>query len=196
MAARPVSLSDLLRSQPEMRLRQEEAGDVGVREQLLDAAMGPGRVRKSSEALRRGRLPAEGLALVAETEDGLLVGTVRLWPVAAGELADATVPALLLGPLAVLPGFDGFGLGSSLMRRAVAEAAFRGHKAIVLVGDAPFYERFGFSAAAAAGLTMPGPFERHRLLGLELAPGALAGAQGLIVPTGREAAQEVRAEAA
>ena len=196
MAARPVSLFELLRSQPISRLRAEMPGDVSAREALLDAAMGPGRVRKSSEALRRGRLPAEGLALVAETEDGTLIGSVRLWNVSAGEREDAAVSALLLGPLAVLPGFEGFGIGSSLMRRAIAEAAFRGHDAIVLVGDAPYYERFGFCAEAAAGLTMPGPFERHRLLGLEIEPGALHGAEGMISATGRALAPEAVASAA
>ncbi|KTR05758.1 acetyltransferase [Aureimonas ureilytica] len=196
MAAHPVSLFELLRSQPIVHLRAEMPGDVSAREALLDAAMGPGRVRKSSEALRRGRLPADGLALVAETEDGTLIGSVRLWNVAAGERGGAAVSALLLGPLAVLPGFAGFGIGSSLMRRAIAEAAFRGHDAIVLVGDAPYYERFGFSADVAAGLTMPGPFERHRLLGLEIEPGALHGAEGMISATGREIASEAIAAAA
>ena len=196
MAARPVSLFELLRSQPIVRLRTERPGDVNAREQLLDAAMGPARVRKSSEALRRGRLPAEGLALVAETEDGTLIGSVRLWNVAAGERGGKSVSALLLGPLAVLPGFEGFGIGSSLMRRAIGEAAFQGHDAILLVGDAPYYERFGFSAGAAAGLTMPGPFERHRLLGLDIKPGALRGAEGMICATGREIASEAIATAA
>ena len=60
-----------------------------------------------------------------------------------------------------------------------------GHGAVVLVGDAPYYSRFGFSAETAAALTMPGPFERHRLLALELAPGALDGASGLLRASGR-----------
>lgn len=185
MAARPVSLFELLRSQPIVRLRDETPADFGAREALLDLAMGAGRTRKSSETLRRGRMPADGLSLAAEAEDGTLVGTVRLWTVAAGERDGQPVDALLLGPLAVMPGYESCGIGSALMRRAVAEASFRGHKAIVLVGDAPYYERFGFSAAPAAGLTMPGPFERHRLLGLELVAGSLEGAVGLIAPRGR-----------
>ncbi|WP_062111713.1 GNAT family N-acetyltransferase [Aureimonas sp. AU40] len=188
MAARPVSLFELLRARPEVHLRAETAADLTARETLLDAAMGTGRTRKSSEAIRRGRLPASGLSLVAESEDDALVGTVRLWNIASGVRDGAPVAALLLGPLAVLPGFEGLGIGASLMRRAVAEAAFGGHKAIVLVGDAPYYSRFGFCAEHAAGLVMPGPFERHRLLGLELERGVLRQAAGLIVPTGRESA--------
>jgi predicted N-acetyltransferase YhbS len=178
---------------PAFHIGAEAPGDAVARDALLDRAMGPGRRRKASEALRRGRLPAEGLALVARAEDGSLIGSVRLWHVAAG---DAGKPALLLGPLAVLPELAGFGVGSALMRRAVAEAHWRGHQAIVLVGDPDYYVRFGFSAAPAAGLAMPGPFERHRLLGLELADMALAGTEGLIRPTGRKPISAARQSAA
>ncbi|SHJ22124.1 Predicted N-acetyltransferase YhbS [Aureimonas altamirensis DSM 21988] len=173
---------------PDIRLRTEHGADVPAREALLDAAMGKARKRKASEAIRRGRLPADGLSLIAEDEAGRVVGTVRLWHVDAGGRR-----ALLLGPLAVLPGLDGMGIGSMLMRRAIAEASFRGHAAILLVGDAPYYERFGFSARATGALSMPGPYERHRLLALELAPGALAGADGVIRGTGRRLGAERRA---
>jgi len=166
---------------PLFLISTETAADVSAREYLLDRAMGAGRKRKSSESIRRGRRPADGLSLVAKDENGVLVGTVRLWHVGAG---DAGAPALMLGPLAVAPEFAGCGIGVALMRRAIAEAQWRGHDAIVLVGDPEYYERFGFTAAPASGLAMPGPFERHRLLGLELKPGALAGATGLVRPTG------------
>jgi len=66
------------------------------------------------------------------------------------------------------------------VRRAIRDARRLGYAAILLVGDAPYYGRFGFSAAKTGALSMPGPFERHRLLALELAPGALDGAQGTI----------------
>jgi predicted N-acetyltransferase YhbS len=93
-------------------------------------------------------------------------------------------PALLLGPLAVDDGHRGGGIGGALMQEALARARAFGHAAVLLVGDEPYYRRFGFAATAAAGLAMPGPFERHRLLGLDLTPGALAGAEGIIRPTG------------
>lgn len=174
---------------PVVTLGAETADEVVAREALLDRAMGPMRRRKASEAIRRGRLPSEGLALSARAEDGSLLGTVRLWDVAAG---DGGTPSLLLGPLAVEPTLNGAGIGSALMRRAIAEAQWRGHRSILLVGDPAYYERFGFSAVPAAGLAMPGPFERHRMLGLELAKDSLRGAQGLIRPTGRRAASERR----
>jgi predicted N-acetyltransferase YhbS len=88
---------------------------------------------------------------------------------------------LLLGPLAVHPEWRKRGIGAALVRRALAEATRRGHAAVLLVGDAPYYARFGFSADKTGALAMPGPFEPARLLARELVPGALDGARGLIV---------------
>jgi predicted N-acetyltransferase YhbS len=169
----------------------ESDGDIAARENLLDRAMGPGRKRKSSEKLRRGRKPSEGLALVARGSDGSLAGTVRLWDVAAGDRA-----ALLLGPLAVDPALKGAGIGGALMRLAIEEARRLGHKAILLVGDAPYYARFGFTAEKTGALAMPGPYERHRFLALELEEGALDGAQGVLRATGRKVTRHEVAAAA
>jgi predicted N-acetyltransferase YhbS len=161
----------------------ETAADIVAREALLDRTMGPKRRKKSSEKLRRGRRPSEGLAFVARDASGAVAGTVRLWDVVLGETGPA---ALLLGPLAVDPALKNAGIGSALMRQAVAEAARLGHGAILLVGDAPYYERFGFSAEKTGLLAMPGPYERHRLLALELTEGALSGAQGTLKAAGRK----------
>ncbi len=167
----------------------ENAGDVVARENLLDRAMGANRRRKSSETLRRGRVPAEGLALVARDPDGHVIGTVRLWNVEAGVTRDgAVVDALLLGPLAVDCAHEGKGIGAALMRAAIGEAKTRGHGAILLVGDAPYYERFGFFAEKARHLVMPGPFERNRFLALELKDGWLNDAAGMLVASGRKLA--------
>ncbi|MER2534805.1 MAG: N-acetyltransferase [Rhizobiaceae bacterium] len=164
----------------------EDAGDIVARENLLDRAMGPNRRKKSSEKLRRGRRPSEGLAFSARNAEGRLVGTVRLWDVTAGA---ADRRALLLGPLAVDPSLKSAGIGSALMRHAIAEATRLGHGAILLVGDAPYYARFGFSADKTARLSMPGPYERHRFVALELTDGALDGASGVLQPAGRKLGQ-------
>lgn len=161
----------------------ETEGDVDAREALLDLSMGPRRKTKSSEKLRRGRRPSEGLAFVARDGAGAIVGTVRLWDVKLGEGGAA---ALLLGPLAVDPSIKNAGIGSALMRHAIAEAARLGHRAVLLVGDAPYYERFGFSSLKTGRLAMPGPYERHRFLALELVPGALDGAVGTLKAAGRK----------
>lgn len=176
-----MTFIDLASSSHNFILDAELPADLDAREALLDRAMGPERKRKSSERLRRGRLPSEGLALVASDMDGRLVGTVRLWDVTAGAKS-----LLLLGPLAVDPSMAGSGIGSALMRRAISLAAEKGHGAIVLVGDAPYYKRFGFASEKAAGLLMPGPVERERFLGLELVEGYLEAASGLLAAAGRQ----------
>ncbi len=164
----------------------ENAGDVVAREKLLDLAMGSDRRKKSSEKLRRNRLPADGLALVARDPEGHVIGTVRLWNVEAGvSPGGVPVEALMLGPLAVDPAHEGKGIGSKLMRAAIARAHERGHGAILLVGDAPYYERFGFFAEKTRLLMMPGPTARERFLALELKDGWLDGAAGMVVASGR-----------
>jgi predicted N-acetyltransferase YhbS len=167
-------------------LGHEMPHEAAQREALLDRAMGAARKRKSSEKLRRGRLPAQGLAFVARDEEGRVIGTVRLWNVAANCIRRGQSDALLLGPLAVDPLFNGQGIGKALMTHAIAEATRLEHAAIILVGDAAYYERFGFSADKTGELFMPGPFEKARLLALELIDGAVDGMNGVIFATGRK----------
>lgn len=176
---------------PDFVIMPESEIDNVAREALLDRAMGRNRKRKSSEKLRRGRLPSPGLAFTARDAVGNVVGTVRLWDVDAGGRK-----ALLLGPLAVDPALKGAGVGSALMRHALAEARRLGHGAVLLVGDPDYYARFGFSSQKAAELAMPGPYELHRFLAVELAAGALAGAQGVLHPLGRRTYRRTLTQAA
>jgi predicted N-acetyltransferase YhbS len=174
----PVALTDAA----PFVIRAERASDVVAREALLDACFGANRHMRTCQRLRDGRAPAEGLAFSAVRQDGQngrLVGTLRLWHVSVGG-----APALVLGPLAVDPSCRELGIGAALMDEALAAARARGHGAVILLGDAPYYARFGFSALKTGGLSLPGPFERDRLLGLELREGALDGVWGMIVPTG------------
>jgi predicted N-acetyltransferase YhbS len=159
-------------------IRAEHASDVAAREALLDACFGVNRQSRTCQRLRDGRAPAEGLAL-SVVRQGRLVGSVRLWHVSAGGK-----PALMLGPLAVDPSCRKLGIGAALMNQALAAAAARGHGAVILLGDSAYYERFGFSADKTGALSLPGPFERERLLGLELRNGSLDGASGMVTATG------------
>ena len=156
-------------------IRLEKPSDAAAREALLDLAYGPVRFTKPSERLRAGRNPARGLSFVA-VEDGRVIGTVRLWEIAAGPACSA----LLLGPLAVDPAHRCHGIGSALMRHALRAAARRGHRVVLLAGDASYYGRFGFSPERTAGLWLPSLADRSRLLARELAPGALDGVRGAI----------------
>jgi predicted N-acetyltransferase YhbS len=162
-------------------IRAERASDVAAREALLDACFGLNRHTRTCQRLRDGRAPAEGLALsvVRQERQDRLVGTVRLWHVSAGG-----TPALVLGPLAVDSACRELGIGAALMNHALAAVKAGGHGAVILLGDAPYYARFGFSSEKTGELSLPGPFERDRLLGLELREGALDGAWGMIAPTG------------
>ena len=158
----------------------ETPSDVSARERLLDAALGAARFSKTSERLREGRLPASGLAFSAK-DSGKLVGTIRLWHIVAGG-----VPALLLGPLAIAKSHEGLGLGSRLMNLALTEAKALGHEAVLLVGDAPYYARFGFNRSVTENLMLPGPVDLERFLGFELVAGSLSGASGLVIATGEK----------
>ena len=159
-------------------LRDERSGDMAARERLLDESFGEARFEKTCERLREGRLAARGLALSAMEGEALL-GTLRFWHVEAGG-----APVLLLGPLAVAGSHRDLGLGAALMRMGLDRAQALGHKAVILVGDEPYYSRFGFARAPAQNLDLPGWYDPARLLGLELEPGALAHATGMVVATG------------
>lgn len=166
----------------------ETVHEAALRETLLDRTMGVGRKRKSSENLRAGRMPAHGLSFVARNPNGALVGTVRLWNVSANCTRRGHADALLLGPLAVDTLYSGMGIGSALMHLALSEARRLQHSAIILVGDAAYYKRFGFGAEKTGDLFMPGPFEKARLLALELNDGAVDGMHGVLAASGRKVA--------
>ena len=149
-------------------------------EALLDAVFGPARLSKTAERLREDRLPADGLSFVA-IDAGKLVGTIRFWQVQIGGELDA----LLLGPVAVGAGHHGRqGMGAALIRRGLAAAERLTHEAVILVGDEPYYRRFGFRADLTTRMTLPGPVDRRRFLARELYPGALQRASGLVLPAG------------
>lgn len=159
-------------------IRAEIPSDGHAREALLTRALGASRFRKTSEKLRRGRLAA--LAFSAVDAQGKLVGTLRLSAILAGSAGASS----LLGPLAVDTDFQGQGIGTALMVHALAAARAHGFESILLVGDAPYYQRFGFAAALARNLHLPGPVDRARFLGLELVDQALDDAEGLVAATG------------
>lgn len=159
------------------RLLPERAGDQDEVEALYDLAFAPGRQALSSYRLRDGAAPVEGLSRIARDEFDALVGAIRFWPVRIGE---AGAPALLLGPVAVHPTRQGEGLGGLLIADGVDRAREQGWARVVLVGDEPYYRRFGFTRAAAAALAFPPPTNPARLLARPLADGAFDGVSGMV----------------
>ncbi len=143
-------------------------------EALVDRAFGPGRFAKSSERLREGNRKLDDCSFVALRGDAV-IGSVRLWPVTIGGK-----PVAFLGPLAVDATQRSAGLGQALVETACAAAAKAGWKAVLLVGDAPYFARIGFSAAPAAKVVMPGPADQRRVLLKALVPGGDEGFEGRV----------------
>lgn len=150
---------------------REEPDDWWEVEALYDLCFAPGREALSSYRLRDGVAPVADLCLTARDDEAVLAGAIRFWPVRVGGQA-----ALLLGPIAVHPTRQGEGLGGALMRESLARAARGGWQRVMLVGDAPYYGRFGFSRLA--GVRMPPPTNPDRVLGRALVPGAWEGVTG------------------
>lgn len=161
------------------RILPERPDDEIEVEMLLDLAFAPGRTALSSYRLRDGVEPVRPLCRIVRDEYDAVVGAIRYWPVLLGE---AGTPALLLGPVAVHPTRQGEGLGGLLIEDTLARARDLGWTRVVLVGDEPYYRRFGFTRAAAeaAGLDYPPPTNPARVLALALEPGAFDGATGMV----------------
>jgi predicted N-acetyltransferase YhbS len=156
-------------------IRPELPVDGEAIDRLHERAFGPGRFARSAYLLRE-RAPALPDLSFAAFVGSLLVGSVRVSAVQAG-----SVPALVLGPLAVEPAFEKRGIGAALVQRTLDEARTAGHKLVILVGDEPYYSRFGFRRIPAGQLSLPGPVDPARFLAAELAPGALDGAVGKVM---------------
>ncbi len=152
-----------------VRIAKETEEDWWEVEALFDLAFAPGREALSSYRLRDGVPPVADLCLTARDDMGILAGAIRYWPVRVG-----TAPVLLLGPIAVHPTRQGEGVGALLIENSLARA--QGWDRAMLVGDAPYYGRFGFDRLV--GVTMPPPTNPARVLGRALKPGAWDGVSG------------------
>ncbi len=157
-------------------IRSEAPEDGAEIAAVVERAFGPGRYAKAAERLREGNSHRADLSFVAEL-DGRLVGTVRLWPVHVGDRA-----LVLLGPIAVDHAHRKGGLGQALVERACDAARAAGFEAVMLVGDGPWFERTGFSAAPGAEIAMPGPVDQRRVLVKALTPGGADGLSGAARP--------------
>ncbi len=157
-------------------IRHEYPADRAAVERLHERAFGPGRFARTAFRLREGHGHDAALSFTALVGT-LIVGSVWQTPVWAG-----TVPGLMLGPLTVDPAFEGRGIGGGLMRRAIEAAGEAGHRLILLVGDAPYYARFGFRPVPRGQLVLPGPVNPERFLALSLSEDALGEARGTVRP--------------
>lgn len=172
-----------------MNITLEQPVHAAAIEKLLDSSFGPKRHTKTVYRLRKNVAPVADLCFVAtdtdEAGNEVLLGTIRYWPVMLGN----AVQALMLGPIAIDEAHRSAGLGGKLIRHSLAAAKALGHRIVILVGDAPYYVRFGFQRDLVAGLSLPGPVDPSRFQGLELVDGALTGVTGMV---GRATPAKVR----
>ena len=155
-----------------IKLSNESDSDAWEVEALYDLCFAPGREALSSYRLRDGIDPVKALSRVLRDGD-VLAGAIRYWPVRVAQHA-----ALLLGPVAVHPTHQGEGLGGLLIRDSLARACGEGWARVMLVGDAPYYARFGFERLS--GVVMPPPTNPARVLGRALEAGAWQGVRGAV----------------
>jgi predicted N-acetyltransferase YhbS len=158
------------------QIRLETPADARDVEALNADSFGPGRFTKSAYRLREGSMPLPGLSFVA-TDDKVLRGSVRFWPLRVGQNK-----ALLLGPLAVEAQQRGRGIGIALMQAGIDAARAQGWRSVLLVGDEPYYARVGFSRLPQGRVTFPGPVDASRILGLSLTANALLDLSGQVCP--------------
>jgi predicted N-acetyltransferase YhbS len=156
------------------QVRLESPADAARVEALNAASFGPGRFTKSAYRLREGVAPIAALSFVA-VENDILRGSVRFWPIKVGGHEE-----LLLGPLAVQSDQRGRGIGIALMQAGIEAARLGPWRAILLVGDEPYYAKVGFSRLPLGRVKFPGPVDQNRILGLSLKSGELLTLSGQV----------------
>lgn len=160
---------------PDIHNRPLTPADLPLVSKLHASVFGPGRFTRTAYRVREGTPPISPFCRGAFLADRL-IASVRFTEIVVGAQGDA----LLLGPLAVDPAFAGKGFGRGLVAESMADAKAKGVRLVMLVGDEPYYGRFGFRPVPAGQISLPGPVDPRRLLAAELEPGALASYRGLV----------------
>ncbi len=140
-----------------------DQADPAEIEHLLDLAFGPGRQGRTAYKIREGTECLPALCFAAYDEAGRLVGTIQAYPVALTDPAGRAHPLIMVGPVAIHPERQGQGFGRALMAAQAAAIDPAAPLPQVLIGDAPYYARFGF-VEAPRGWSCPGPWDPERLL--------------------------------
>lgn len=170
---------------PEATVRPVAPSDLPAITELHDRVFGPGAYARSAYRVRESAPPYSRFCRTSRLGDRLLAA-IRLTEITIG----GAPGALLLGPLAVDPSVAGQGYGKALVAATLDAARAAGIRLVVLVGNMPYYGRFGFAPVPPGQIVLPGPVDPARILAVELVPGALSGYRGLIraVPAAMPAA--------
>ena len=155
-------------------------------EELLNRVFGEDRHARTAYRIRAGMDWLTAMSFAALDAEEMLVGTIQCFPVALVDKDARALPMIMVGPVAVLPERQGEGFGQGLMAAMLdAEARLSADGqtpfAQVLIGDADYYRRWGFSAAMTGGWQCPGPYEPERLLARGPALAAMP-AEGMLAP--------------
>ena len=161
---------------PQFISRPVTPADLPAISELHAKTFGPGRFVRTAYRVREGT-PAISRYCRATYLGDRLIAAVRMTPISIGDAEGA----LLLGPLVVDPDFAGQGFGKKLIAEVIETAKADGQRLVLLVGDEPYYGRFGFRPVPPGQIAMPGPVNPQRLLAAELTDGALADMRGLVV---------------
>jgi predicted N-acetyltransferase YhbS len=156
----------------------EQSCHLDAVEKLAAIAFGPGRFTRTAFRLREGVQSLSDLSFVCFLGEEM-IGAIKLTDIKIGDY-----DSLLLGPLVVTPEYKSAGYGKLLMERAVGAARDAGHQSILLVGDEPYYGKFGFKKVKHGMIEMPGPVDPHRLLICMLQPDDTTEISGQARPAG------------
>lgn len=158
---------------PQVTTRHATPADLPAISDLHARVFGPGRFARTAYRVREGTADVSAFCRLAHL-GSRLVAALRLTEISIGGTPDA----LLLGPLAVSPELSGQGFGKRLISEALEDAKAAGKRLVVLVGDEPYYSRFGFKRVPPGQILLPGPADPARILAAELVEGALADYRG------------------
>ena len=157
-------------------IRHERSGDAHAIRFVLEEAFGQSNEADLVDALRhRGALT---LSLVALRENEV-VGHILFSPVTI-ESPGSSFNAIGLGPMTVLPPYQGKGIGSRLVRIGLEQCRQAGHEIVVVLGYPDFYGRFGFVPTRHRGIRCEFDVPDDVFMVMELRQGALAGRGGLV----------------
>lgn len=156
-------------------LRTERPGDMLPVQELLEAAFGRG---DEAELVNRLRESGAAVVTMVEEEEYEFMGHLLMSPVT---IDGQEGPWLGLAPLAVHPQWQGQGIGSDLVREGLDTALEMDWKAVVVLGDPLYYQRFGFRPASEFGLHCIYEVSAECFMAMELEPGSLTGIQGEVL---------------
>lgn len=159
--------------------RPAQRSDCKAIGELHSKIFGPGRFARSAYRVREGSPSREDVSPFCRIAclGPKIIASITFTDIMIGE----TEGALLLGPVAVDPDYRGRGIGSNLINEGLKTARSAGRSIVLLVGDEPYYARFGFKSIEGGRIIFPGPLDPTRLLGLSLRKDALLQSSGMVI---------------